>query len=148
MKYKGIDNEERLQKKFEVSTAHLSKCFGMIAKTFAGIYTGEAPSSEDLKCVERLERSARFFSRGEKGQPFYKVPCFFHFIRSRLREARSLNLDFAAFKESCMCEWRRLTQVEKRAFAKHSERFQRIRRKVNGFELFSDPEGAERRNKQ
>lgn len=139
-------HEKRFQKKFEVSAAHLAKCFEMVSGTFADIYTGTAPSRESLDVVEKLERAARYFNAGSKNSRFYKLPGFFHFIRAKLREVKSLNMDFAVFRDACQNEWECLPEKERMAFSRENARLKRLRQKINGFELFSDPDSAEKKS--
>jgi hypothetical protein len=146
MNPKKIDRTKRLRMKFEVSTAHLAKCFQMISDTFKDIYTGAAPSRESLRMVEKLERSARYFNTGAKHSRFYKIPGFIHFVRTKLREVKSLNQDFAAFRNACQKEWECLSESERLAFARNRTRTKRLYQKINGFELFSDPDDAQKRN--
>lgn len=137
-KKSALTKEKKLQKKFEVSTAHLSKCFDMASRIFADIYKGNVQQDDNLAIVEKLERSARFFASQRKTEPFYKVPSFFYFIRERLREVKSLDADFKSFEQDCRREWSSLSAREKKNFAKGAERLRRLVRKINGFGLFDD----------
>lgn len=137
-KKSALVKEKKLHKKFEVSTAHLSKCFGMASRIFADIYKGNVQQNENLAIVEKLEKSALFFSRQRKTEIFYKVPSFFYFIREKLREVKTLGTDFKSFEQVCCREWLSLSAREKKNFAKGAERIRRLVRKINGFVLFEE----------
>lgn len=138
--------ETKLQKKFEVSTAHISKCFEVISDVFSDIYNGIQASEKRLKVIEKLERSAKFFRNERKNERFYKLPSFFYFIRSKLHEVKTLDMDFKAFEKVCREHWNTLTSLEKRRLSQSAERLKRLRQSINGFSLFSDPENAEKSN--
>lgn len=113
-----FSKENMLQKKFEVSTAHLSKCFEMASRIFADIYSGNTQQDDNLAIVEKLERSARFFSSQRKRELFYKVPTFFYFIREKLREVKTLGTDFKSFEQACCREWSSLSARKKKELCK------------------------------
>ena len=146
MAAKKVSQEKKLLKKFEVSAAHLGKCFGVISSIFGDIYGGSCKSDDNLQLAEKLERSARFFNNRNKRERFYKVPPFFYFVRSKLKEIKTLDFDFKKFEEASRVEWKSLGVAERMRVTKSAERLKRLRQKVNGFELFSDPDLAERRN--